>query len=148
MNNTLAADVSLIAYGVAIDASEDRLKSFLLGKNINVIECKKLTTFAQARTHCYKVTVKASDFEKATKPEVWPYRVGVRLFKQFREKKADQTPSWNNQQNKGHVNQSQAQQTNRSQHYNPPVAPAVTPFAISNRYSVLTRTGDQEVLND
>ena len=137
MNNTIAADVSLVAYGVAKDASEDRLKSFLQAKNINVIECKKLTTFQQARTHCYKVTIKASEFEKATKPEVWPYRVGVRLFKQFREKK-DETPSWNDQQNTGRTNQPQPQQKNQSHHFNPPVAPPVTPLATNNRYSALT----------
>ena len=57
MNNTIAADVSLVAYGVAKDASEEQLNSFLQAKNINVIECKKLTTFEQARTHCYKVTL-------------------------------------------------------------------------------------------
>ena len=145
MNNTIAADVSLVAYGVAKDASEEQLNSFLQAKNINVIECKKLTTFEQARTHCYKVTIKASEYEKATKPEVWPYRVGVRLFKQFREKK-DQTPSWNDQQNTGQMNQPQPQQKHRSQQFNPPVLPLVTPLATSNRYSALEKDAP-EVFN-
>ena len=148
-NSTLAADVSLVAYGVAKDASEVQLKSFLEGKNINVIECKKLTTFEQARTHCYKVTIKASEFEKSTKPEVWPYRVGVRLFKQFREKK-EQTPSWNDQLNSQNQSQHhQSNQMNRSQQFNPPVAqvaPPVTPLTTSNRYSALRSVQDSEVL--
>ena len=145
MNNNIAAAVSLVAYGVAKDASEEQLNSFLQAKNINVIECKKLTTFEQARTHCYKVTIKASEYEKATKPEVWPYRVGVRLFKQFREKK-DQTPSWNDQQNTGQMNQTQPQQNHRSQQFNPPVLPLVTPLATSNRYSALEKDAP-EVFN-
>ena len=49
--NTLAADVSLVAYGVAKDASAEQLKSFLERKNIQVLECINLTTYDQARTH-------------------------------------------------------------------------------------------------
>ena len=131
--NTLAADVSLAAYGVAKDASAEQLKSFLERKNIQVLECINLTTYDQARTHCYKVTIKAAEYEKAIKPDVWPYRVGVRLFKQFREKRDDQPPSWNAQQ--------RPQNTNRSQ----PLAQPGTPVSTNNRYTVLRTVQDQEV---
>ena len=137
-NNTLAADVSLVAYGVAKDASADLLKTFLENKGIKVISCENLTTWNQARTHCYKVTIKASEFEKATKPEVWPYRVGVRLFKQFREKKEDVLPSWGAQQ--GGEN-SRSQQPPHTVH----PAPVRTPVMTSNRFSALAQLS--EVLN-
>ena len=135
-NSTLAADVSLVAYGVAKDASADLLKTFLDNKGIKVIECEKLTTWDQARTHCYKVTIKASEFEKATKPEVWPYRVGVRLFKQFREKKEDVLPSWGAQQS------GQNYRSQQPPHTAPPVR---TPLMTSNRFSALAQLSD--VLN-
>ena len=101
--NTIAADVSLVAYGVARDATAEGLKSFLESKGVTIVECTNLTTFEHARTHCYKVTIKASEYEKATKPEIWPYRVGVRLFKQFR-KKEDEQQGWDAQvRNAGQV---------------------------------------------
>ena len=96
-HNTIAADVSLVAYGVAKDATADGLKSFLETKGVAVVECVNLTTFEHARTHCYKVTIKASEYEKATKPEIWPYRVGVRLFKQFRKREEEQISGWDAQ---------------------------------------------------
>ena len=144
-SNTLAADVSLVAYGVARDASAQQLKEFLESKNINVIECKNLTTWDQARTHCYKVTIKASEYEKATKPDVWPYRVGVRLFKQFREKRENENPSWNaqtrNENNQPNLSAPAAP-------VRPLLAPVKTPVLTSNRFSVLDRSDqDQEVLD-
>ena len=96
-SNTLAADVSLVAYGVAKDATAEGLKAFLEARGIKIVECVNLTTFEFARTHSYKVTIRASEYEKATNPAVWPYWVGVRLFKQFRNKDNDQQSSWNNQ---------------------------------------------------
>ena len=95
--NTLAADVDLVAYGVAKNATADGLKSFLETRGISVVQCVNLTTFEHARTHSYKVTIKASEYEKATKPEVWPFRVGVRLFKQFKKKTDEQQTNWDSQ---------------------------------------------------
>ena len=108
-SNTIAADVSLVAYGVAKDATADGLKSFLESKGITVVECINLTTFEHARTHCYKVTIKASEYENAARPEVWPYRVGVRLFKQFRKREDNQLSGWDAQvRNAGQVHPARA----------------------------------------
>ena len=91
----LAADVQLAAYGVSKDATEDQLKQFIVSKGIAVTDVTKLTTFAGARTNTFKVCIKASDYDKALKPEVWPLRVGVRLF---RPKRTDnQGQSWSQQ---------------------------------------------------
>ena len=35
----------------------------------------------QVRTLTFRVSVKAADYEAALKPEVWPYRVGVRHYR-------------------------------------------------------------------
>ena len=40
-----------------------------------------LTTYEHARTNTFKVCIKATDYDKAIRPEVWPLRVGVRLFR-------------------------------------------------------------------
>ena len=64
--NSLAADVSLVAFGVAKDASTEKLKGYLEKKGLKVVNCELLTKHVnEARTHSYKVTVKASEFEKA-----------------------------------------------------------------------------------
>ena len=88
----LAADAELVAYGVSKDATEEQLKQFITSKGINVTAVKKLTTFEEARTYTFKVSIKASDYEKALKPEVWPLRVGVRPFRPKRSN--NQTQSW------------------------------------------------------
>ena len=88
----LAADAELVAYGVSKDATEEQLKQFITSKGINVTAVKKLTTFEEARTYTFRVSIKASDYEKALKPEVWPLRVGVRPFRPKRTN--NQTQSW------------------------------------------------------
>ena len=80
----LAADIDLVATGVAKDASSDQLEQFLLGRGIQVTEIEILTTFEHARTNTFRVRIKASDYEKAQLAENWPRRVGVRHYRQPR----------------------------------------------------------------
>ena len=49
-----------------------------------------LTKFEEARSLSFKVTIKAEDFEKANNPAIWPYRVVVRKFVNFRRKETDE----------------------------------------------------------
>ena len=91
-----------------------------------------MTTFEHARAHIYKVTIKATEYEKATKPEIWPYRVGVRLFKQFRRQDNYQQSSWD----------SQVKQAMQSQH-GPPLVSA-PPLVLLNSP---TSTGGIETSN-
>ena len=80
----LSGDVSLVASGVAKDCTEEDLKAFLADKGINVVEIEKLTkpeVMDLVRTITFRVAVKAADYEAALKPEVWPYRVGVRHYR-------------------------------------------------------------------
>ena len=81
-NSRLAADVDLVAFGVRKDVSEQMMKDWLNSKNIDA-EVRIMTrpeVLSEVRTISMKVTVKASQHEEAMKPEVWPYRVGVRLW--------------------------------------------------------------------
>ena len=80
----LSGDVSLVATGVAKDCTEKDLKEFLAEKGIQVVEVEKLTkpeVIELVRTITFRVAVKAADYEAALKPEVWPYRVGVRHYR-------------------------------------------------------------------
>ena len=56
-----------------------------------------LTNFRreEARSFTYRIAIKAADYEKALNADVWPHRVGVRLF---RNKRNFMNPgSWSSQ---------------------------------------------------
>ena len=109
---------------------------------IKVVECVNLTTYQFARTHSYKVIIKASEYEKATKPEIWPYRVGVCLFKQFRNKENDGQSSWENQtKSSNHMPQAQPQ----PQLYLPSSVPSIG-IETSNRFDLLASGGPHQSL--
>ena len=82
-SEVLSADIHLVAFGVAKHVSGIQLSHFLEGKGLHVLSCDLLTKYEGARSLSYKVTIKSCDFDKAKNPELWPYRVGVRLFKFF-----------------------------------------------------------------
>jgi hypothetical protein len=81
-NCLLTADVNLVASGVSKDATPEQLKEFIVSKGINVTEIELLANHkVEARSFSYRIAIKPADYEKALKPDVWPYRVGVRLYK-------------------------------------------------------------------
>ena len=80
----LAADVELVATGVSRDATADQLATFLHSKGVEVVDVALLTTYENARTNTFKVKIKASQYSKAMSPDVWPFRVGVRHYRQPR----------------------------------------------------------------
>ena len=74
------------------------LNDYLKNKGINVVEVVQLTkqeVVEQVRTLTFRVAIKASDYEAALKPEIWPYRVGVRHYRAPRRERPDS--SWNGQ---------------------------------------------------
>ena len=78
----LSADINLVATGVSKDATSDQLKEFLESNGIKVTDIELLTNFPdEVRSFTYRVAIKPEDFEKALTPDVWPYRVGVRHYK-------------------------------------------------------------------
>ena len=119
----LAADVELVVTGVSRDASEEQFKDFMTSKGIEVLDIVKLTTYEQARTNTFKITIKASQYTKAMDPDIWPLRVGVR---HYRQPKRDnyRGASWAEQsaQSGGVIDQQQSQRSYRSHFNNPNLA--------------------------
>ena len=105
-----AADVNLVASGVSKDATPEQLKEFIVSKGIQVTDIELLTNHkVEARYYSYRIAIKAADYDKALQPEVWPYRVGVRLFKPKRFQPSQNSWSQQSSQTGGNVmNQSRA----------------------------------------
>ena len=122
-DESLAADVELVATGVSRDASEEQFKEFMTGKGIEVLEIVKLTTYEHARTITFKITIKASQYAKAMDPDIWPLRVGVRHYRQPKRDN-NRGASWAEQsaQSGGVIGQQQSQRSYRP-HLNPPSLP-------------------------
>ena len=81
---SLAADVSLVAFRVNKECSRDPMKTCLIEKGTNVIDVIDMTrdeVLANCNVKPMKVVVKASPYERAIDPNIWPCRVGVRLWK-------------------------------------------------------------------
>lgn len=81
---SFSADVDIVAYNVAKNVTSVNLCNRLTQNGLRVNDCRLLTTSPSARSLSYRITIHPKDYEKATKDEsLWPYRVGVRLFKHF-----------------------------------------------------------------
>ena len=83
---SLAADVDIVAFGVAKTAEPEHLEKFLKDRGVEVEKVECLTNIelikeGKVKSKTMKVTVKASEHEKAMNPDVWPQRVGVRYYK-------------------------------------------------------------------
>jgi hypothetical protein len=107
----LAADVSLVASGVGKGCTTANLTEFLKGKGINPVEVEMLTkaeVVNEVRTLTFRIAVKPEEYEKALKPEVWPYRVAVRHYKAPKRERT--AGSWERQseQSGGQINLEQA----------------------------------------
>ena len=59
------------------------LCKFLAERELNVNDCKLLTRFDGAKALTYRTTINPCDYEKVKDPSIWPYRVGLELFKHF-----------------------------------------------------------------
>ena len=88
---SLAGDVTLVAFGVNKECSQDAMKAFLIDKGIDVVDVTDMTreeVLDSVRVKTMKVVVKASEYEKVMEPSNWPCRVGVRLWKDKEAQKA------------------------------------------------------------
>ena len=79
----LSDDVHLVAYGLGKGTTNVQLSEWLKAKGVNIKSCDLLTKHEAAQSLSYKITVKASEYDKVTNPEIWPERNGVRRFKLF-----------------------------------------------------------------
>ena len=84
-SNSFSADI-LVAYGVAKQITGIQLSHFLQERGLNVFSCALLTKHENARSLAYKISIRSCDYEKAQDPNIWPLRVGVRLFKYFKKR--------------------------------------------------------------
>ena len=87
-----AADVALVISGVSKNVTADQLKEFVTKKGLVIKTCALLTNVErnpEARSHTFKVTIDSEDYEKSKDGTYWPYRVYVRMFKNFRDTKND-----------------------------------------------------------
>ena len=81
---SLSADADIVAYNVSKNVTAVDMRNWLAEKGVFVKDCKLLTTSEEARSLSYKITINPQDFDRATQDAtLWPYRVGVRLFKDF-----------------------------------------------------------------
>ena len=78
-----SADVHLVAYGLGRETTAEQLTNWLLSNGLQVKNCILLTKYEGARSHTFKISIKAADYEKATNPDIWPDKVGVRKYKFF-----------------------------------------------------------------
>ena len=82
-----SADVHLVAYGLGKDTTAEQLATWLQSNGLQVKSCILLTKYEGARSLAYKISIKSSDYDKATNPHIWPDKVGVRRYKFFDKQK-------------------------------------------------------------
>ena len=76
-----AADVDIVVFGVAKNVNACQIATYAERHGIKVLNCELITTWAEARSNTFKLTIKAHQTEKVLSNEIWPYGVGVRRFK-------------------------------------------------------------------
>ena len=91
----LSADVHLVVYGLAKQVTSLELSRFLESKGLKLLNCDLLTKYEGARSLSFKITIRSSDYEKATNAELWPIGVGVRAFKFFNNRQENNGRSSN-----------------------------------------------------
>ena len=97
----------------------------------------------KVRSLSFKVTIKAEDLEKASNPAMWPYRVTVRRFVNFRQKLDDEFAPHRNNMNGSSLDgvqpigqpQTTTNINSHHQHANL-VPPVVEPTPVANKFDV------------
>ena len=89
-----AADVEIVVFGVAKDVTCYQIATYAEEQGIKIINCELLTSWSEARSHTFKLTVKANQTETALCESVWPFGVGVRRFRQQKGNPANDRTRW------------------------------------------------------
>ena len=97
---SISTDVHLVAYGLRKDVTGIQLTQYLMNKGLDIKSCDLLTKYEGSRSLAYKITIKKSDYEKATATDVWPEGIGVRRYKFFSNKRNDNAGKTSNFTNK------------------------------------------------
>ena len=89
LDKQFAAPVDLFLFNVSKEASgEDIVKHMKDTKDLEILECIKVS-HDDARTQSFRIKIKAADYETGLNAETWPYRVRVRVYRHFRQKRED-----------------------------------------------------------
>jgi hypothetical protein len=84
-----AAPIDLFVFNVNKDVTEEAIKNHMKdAKELDIIECVTVS-HQDARTKSFRVKVKAEDYDKAMSGETRPYRVRVRPYKHFRQRREE-----------------------------------------------------------
>ena len=75
-----AADVEIVAFGVAKDVTCYHIATYAEKQGIKIVNCELLTSWEEARSNTFKLTVKATRAKTTLTEEVWPLGVGIRRF--------------------------------------------------------------------
>ena len=124
-----------MAFGVSKDASPDQFKNYLVVRGLRVTDVELITKFRipECRSYTYRVAIKAEDYEKALNPDIWPHRVGIRLFKNKRAQ--PDLLSWNQQSNPNQLNQNAARNSTPMHVLShPPSISVDSPLELQNRF--------------
>jgi hypothetical protein len=84
---SFAAPVDLFVFNVNNEVTEEAIKTHMKDdKDLDIIECVRVS-HEEARTKSFRVKVKAGDYDKAMSGETWPYRVRVRPYRHFKQRR-------------------------------------------------------------
>ena len=73
-----------------------KFSDYLKNKDLDIVNCELLTNptaIDKVRSLSFKVTIKAEDLEKASVASIWPFRVVIRKFVNFRRREVDEFAS-------------------------------------------------------
>ena len=80
--------IDLVIKGLGVDVTGKNLSEFLQSKGVNTRDCNLLTTFDNARSLAYKITIVADDKDVVCDPSLWPENVVIQSYKQRRRNSA------------------------------------------------------------
>ena len=86
----------MVARGLSKGSTEEKLTDHLKDVGIEPLSIELMTkpdVIDNVNSLTFKVTLKAADLENSLKSEMWPYRVSVRFFKNFRPKRQNDNRS-------------------------------------------------------
>ena len=69
-----------MAFGVAKDVTCYQIATYAEKQGIKIVNCELLTSWEEARSNTFKLTVKATQAKTTLTKEVWPLGVGIRRF--------------------------------------------------------------------
>ena len=82
--NATKATRDLVIKGLNVDVTGENLSGFLLTKGVEIMQCTLLTTFSDAKSLAYKVTIDMDKQNVVMDPSIWPENVRIQPYKQKR----------------------------------------------------------------